>query len=142
MEESAITSTPHNLAQFEESPIQNANEIDNYTDASLSFVDDDTDDPLHIQTESDVLSSKKYVVYESKIDELLLLTRPVRSCEPSQIDKLPLGSSLHATLHCINGHKIIQWTAQPTIGKMPAYSLLFASSIFLSGKQFFLNFVF
>ena len=58
----------------------------------------------------------------------------------SESKKITLGTSIHNTLDCAGcGHRIIDWKAQPIIGKLPAFNLLLAASIVFSGKKLTIN---
>ena len=51
-------------------------------------------------------------------------------------EKSKLGTSIHFKLYCADNHLIIDWKSQPLLGKMPAFNLLFSSSIIFSGSTF------
>ena len=83
----------------------------------------------------DIVSSRKFVVFETMIDELVKHVR-CQICDASagDIKKSALGTSIHYAIYCRNNHLITEWKAQPLLGRLPAYNLLLSSAIFNSGK--------
>lgn len=88
----------------------------------------------HGNSAMSITKERKFVVYESKLDELFKLVR-CSTCGGSMEhqQKRALGTSLHNQLTCMNGHIIVNWHGQPLLGKLPAYNLLMTASIFCSG---------
>ena len=105
---------------------------------SNSSIDPDYD-PVNITTSSqedatDIISEKKFVVFESMIDELFNLIRcPTCNLPVEKRKKSVLGTSLHCKLLCTQKHLICDWKSQPLLGRLPAFNLLMSAAIFFSG---------
>ena len=84
---------------------------------------------------TDIISEKKYVVFESMIDELIKLVRCATCNLPvEKTKKSVMGTSLHCKLWCGQKHLICDWKCQPLLWKLPAFNLLMSAAVFFSGK--------
>ena len=122
----------------------------NCSSISLSTLCDERNDPdfqlsgVTTQSSSNItsnnepesfLTERKFVVYESNLD--CLLNRMIcPSCKlPTkvEINKRTMGTSVHVKMKCHCGNDI-DWKAQPIIGQMPAFNLIYSASTFFSGN--------
>ncbi|XP_057297107.1 uncharacterized protein LOC130626005 [Hydractinia symbiolongicarpus] len=89
------------------------------------------------ETERSILKEKKFVVFESMLDEIFNLL-PCRSCDgtATSIEKHEQGTCVLYKGYCINEHVVFDWKSQPMLGKMPAFNLLLSSAIFCSGNTY------
>ena len=97
---------------------------------SCTTADEDcTPDPTH------PVSDRKFVVFESQLDQLLARCQ---SCGQvvEEKEKKVTGSLLSVTCHCLNGHTTV-WDSQPTYGrgmfKTGIGNILIAAAILFSG---------
>ncbi|XP_053567520.1 uncharacterized protein LOC128657265 [Bombina bombina] len=82
---------------------------------------------------------KKYLVFESCLDELLhFLPCSQKDCSAPIIskEKRILGTLLIVTGECLSGHEGKLWYSQPKIQQMPIGNLLYSASILFSGNNF------
>ena len=114
-----------------------ANETD-YSERSDIFDMQNNEEPgpstFNIQKE------KKYVITESQLD-MLLRRISCQSCgstvSSTKFKKKILGTCVTVTGVCSECEEImLDWSSQPFIGKLPAYNLLAAASIFFSGSTY------
>ncbi len=96
----------------------------------------DGDDSDDIGRNSEV--ERKYVVYESQI-ELLMSLITCKECDVGMevAGKNIIGTNLHMQLKCFKCESMLDWNSQPLLGKLPAFNLLLATSIFCSGTPFY-----
>ncbi|XP_041423621.1 uncharacterized protein LOC121395106 [Xenopus laevis] len=92
------------------------------------------------KNEKDLIKERKFLVFESCLDDLLFKVRCGFSIEcTSPIEKLnkkTIGSSLSVTATCISGHEFQLWQSQPRIRNVPAGNLLLSCAILCSGASF------
>lgn len=118
---------------------------------SVSFRDDSHDETYICETDSTTsgieleetakcpAEEKKFIVFESCLDQLLVgLKCSVPNCtsaiDPDDIKKdMSDGTVIRCSVHCTSGHLVMRWTSQPVIGKMPAGNLLTSAAILFSG---------
>lgn len=84
------------------------------------------------------VNQKKFIVFESCLDQLLMSSRCKRGCTGSivKIQKYRVGSALCVMGFCSKGHKFHLWKSQPSIGKMPVGNLLLSAGVLFSGSNF------
>lgn len=113
----------------------------------LSTTYDKNDSTFHLPSSSsdedttikmtDIIGEKKYVVYESMIDELCKLVRCPRCGSLSKnVIKRSMGTSVHCKIYCEEQHIACDWKSQPLLGKLPAFNLLISAGILFSGNYF------
>ena len=83
-----------------------------------------------------ISKEKKYVVFESMLDELFMENK-CSLCGGSTINigKREVGTCVFFKTRCMNDHIIMDWKSQPLLGKMPAFNLLMSAAIFCSGNK-------
>ncbi|KAJ8050065.1 hypothetical protein HOLleu_03116 [Holothuria leucospilota] len=116
----------------------------------FEFVDDERSDPTYypepefpitaaneLPTTGQVVHEKKFIVFESALDQLFDRTK-CEFCDSSVIGikKHSVGSGLLVTLSCIDGHEVLKWASQPVEGKMPLGNLLCAAATTFSGLTY------
>ena len=90
---------------------------------------------VNSKQEIDIIEDRKYVVFESMLDDLFKLARcPLCNTSIKNVTKCSMGTSLHCTLKCELDHTVTEWKSQPLLGKLPAFNLLISAAIFFSGK--------
>ncbi|XP_053552119.1 uncharacterized protein LOC128643172 [Bombina bombina] len=88
----------------------------------------------------DYVKERKYIVFESCIDQLLKRTTctSVKSCKSPlvKITKRVVGTMLMVSGECQQGHKCSLWQSQPCLSGFPVGNMLSCASILFSGNQF------
>ncbi|KAG8449709.1 hypothetical protein GDO86_016377 [Hymenochirus boettgeri] len=90
----------------------------------------------------DYTLERKFIVYESCLDKLLLLIRcQHHSTEPccasiADIKKIMSGSQILVLLRCQNKHLSLHWVSQPVEGNTSVGNIQMAASILFSGASF------
>ena len=104
--------------------------------ATFEKSNEDSISTRHTEDKPSMVKRRKFVVFEDQLDELFKLIRCTTCGASKQYEKrLVLGTSLHNSITCMNGHIIVNWKSQPLLGKLPAFNLLLCTSIFCSGKK-------
>ena len=81
---------------------------------------------------------KKYVIFESKLNQLLYSLRCDR-CKHGHISELSkslVGTMLSVKVVCVCGNTVTTWHSQPSIGQQPVGNLLTCASIIFGGKTY------
>ncbi|KAM4617354.1 uncharacterized protein O3C94_021392 [Discoglossus pictus] len=93
-----------------------------------------------IEPEEDVVKERKFVVFESCLDELLskLTCSYNDECHASIIkrDKKVNGTLLTVYGTCHNGHTMKLWQSQPTVRQVPVGDVLSSAALLFSGCNF------
>uniref|UniRef100_A0A8W8LPB4 THAP-type domain-containing protein n=1 Tax=Magallana gigas TaxID=29159 RepID=A0A8W8LPB4_MAGGI len=95
--------------------------------------DDDNDEV------SSLLQIKKFIVFESCIDDILnCLTCNICKCpiERSSTIKEYRGSMIMVSVFCPDGHLVKQWSSQPLRGEIPVVDLLVSAAIPFAGQSY------
>ncbi|XP_053322031.1 uncharacterized protein LOC128496430 [Spea bombifrons] len=91
-------------------------------------------------SESDLASERKFIVFESCLDDLLYKAtcRHGDGCTARirKLEKHVNGTSLSVTGHCLSGHRSHLWHSQPTTGDIAAGNVLTAAAVLFSGSSF------
>ncbi|KAM4617735.1 uncharacterized protein O3C94_021655 [Discoglossus pictus] len=95
---------------------------------------------LREPSEEDVVKERKFVVFESCLDELLskLTCSYNEECHASIIkrDKKVNGTLLTVYGTCHNGHTMKLWQSQPTVRKVPVGNVLSSAALLFSGCHY------
>uniref|UniRef100_A0A8W8LIB8 THAP-type domain-containing protein n=1 Tax=Magallana gigas TaxID=29159 RepID=A0A8W8LIB8_MAGGI len=102
-------------------------------DASENDGDGDNDEV------SSLLQIKKFIVFESCIDDMLnCLTCNICKCpiERSSTIKEYRGSMIMVSVFCPDGHLVKQWSSQPLRGEIPVVELLVSAATPFAGQSY------
>ncbi|XP_068112059.1 uncharacterized protein [Hyperolius riggenbachi] len=107
-----------------------------YADSEL----DASDKPSDITTgEKNVVMERKFIVFESCLDELLRKRCCTVDCcfeRLTKFDKRMVGTLLKVFATCAGGHNFLLWQSQPRIQSVAVGNLLLASAIVCSGSSY------
>ncbi|KAM5181883.1 uncharacterized protein ACMZJ9_002299 [Mantella aurantiaca] len=117
--------------------------IKNYKDTNLldppkNFSDEVPSTPS-LSLEEKYAKEKKYVVFESCLDVLLLNMRcQQKYCSEriKQCDKHMVGSLLEVFATCCRGHNFKLWESQPRVNGVGAGNVILATMLILTGSSF------
>ena len=94
----------------------------------------DSESKEEANLESEMVESKKYVVFESELKKLFSFCQSCAS-PVNVLSTTTMGSMVVFIYSCINGHSF-DWNSQPLINEMPAGNLIISSPILFSGNTF------
>ncbi|OCT92235.1 uncharacterized protein LOC108709611 [Xenopus laevis] len=96
------------------------------------------DATLHIQekTDEDIVQERKFLVFESCLDELLLNLYCSCGLKICRTDKYVQGTFVSVNGYCYNEHKIHLWDSQPLKGSIPTGNVLSAAALLFSGGNY------
>ncbi|XP_060581296.1 uncharacterized protein LOC132737932 [Ruditapes philippinarum] len=114
------------------------------SDSTFTCLSDSESDSDQEETDSEntIVSEKKYIVFESALEQLFLALKcPVSHCkcpiDPDDIKRTHIeGSFLSCEIICTAGHTIMNWKSQPMLGKMPASNLLCSAALLFCGQTY------
>uniref|UniRef100_A0A8C5PRA7 THAP-type domain-containing protein n=1 Tax=Leptobrachium leishanense TaxID=445787 RepID=A0A8C5PRA7_9ANUR len=90
--------------------------------------------------EKKMIMERKFVVFESCLDELLLKMRCAYSLQCNSLVTRTVkkieGTYLSVTGLCSSGHRFTLWQSQPRLAKVAVGNLLFSASVLFSGSDF------
>ena len=90
-----------------------------------------------IGEENDIMKERKFVLFESKLIELLKKIPCPKCTEPmASLKKLSQGTCLSVKTYCPNDHLIVNWDSQPFLDQMPAFNLICSASTLFSGATY------
>ena len=98
---------------------------------SESEPDDEKDLP------SKVTDEKKYIVFESALDNLIKELRcPSCGMSAYNVQKHVSGTAVQIHAECLEGHLIVDWKSQTFLGKLAAGNLLCSAATLYSGETY------
>ncbi|XP_068121942.1 uncharacterized protein [Hyperolius riggenbachi] len=109
------------------------------TDSNVSSSVSSDEDNVPLPLEEEYAKEKKYVVFESCLDELLfnMRCRQDYCCEKiKEFDKHTVGSLLVVSGTCCRGHNLKLWESQPRVNGVGAGNVLLATLLVLTGSSF------
>ncbi|XP_063289713.1 uncharacterized protein LOC134574530 [Pelobates fuscus] len=112
----------------------------NEPDSAMDFTVSSFHKPVAMSKEKKMINERKFVVFESCLDDLLLKM----SCASKMKCNAPVkrtlkkveGTFLSVTGYCSKGHKFPLWQSQPRLSKFAVGNLLFSASVLFSGSNF------
>lgn len=113
--------------------------LDFHDDDADENDDDDDDDGDNNDEVSSLLQTKKFIVFESCIDDIMnCLSCNICKCpvEPSNTIKEYSGSMIMVSVFCPDGHPVKQWSSQPLCGEMPVVDLLVGAATLFAGQSY------
>ncbi|XP_057291883.1 uncharacterized protein LOC130614472 [Hydractinia symbiolongicarpus] len=101
-----------------------------YVPGNCSTEDDMEEDKI------DLIKAKKFVVYESMLEQLFSFVRCPECNSSVTVEKSHVGTSMHCKFTCLLHTHVFKWNTQPLLGKLPAFNLLLSATIFFSGETY------
>lgn len=103
-----------------------------HLDDSMSDYEDEIDSNS-CENEENEASEKKFIVYESCLDELL------QTCSEcgltNNIDKRTIGTCVVYNMKCLKCEYVRSWSSQPMSGTMPYGNLILSAAIMFAGAS-------
>ena len=121
------------LSSFRDDPNDNT-----YVESDLE-IESDVDN-LDVTTQLDLVTDKKYIVFDTCIRDLLVRLKCPECDSAVDPDDICLDNTdsalFRCSVYCSSGHLIVRWASQPVLGKMAAGNLLTCAAILFSGQTY------